>query len=226
VLVPLTGNGGSSPPSDTNCGAITPNTDAIEVHSNGPGVANVRATGTSNLNVVSPTSGLVRAKVTERLVASLVPVRTAHAAAPPVSPAWSQFEPLPQLSSVLLHSVAPMDASSRLYEARLFAALGWHAGRHLTAAAHPRGLLLATAAADTASVANTAVIDGRGRLKLPLSLRRRLGVTPGECVWLAADVASGWVLVTSCLALDNLAQAMTTTQLSPRGGLAAVRQSA
>jgi hypothetical protein len=159
--------------------------------------------GTRNAMPAAP--GLVRAKVTERMVASLSPARPVRAAsvAPGAGPLWRPLVPLSATALALQHGLAPLDASGRLYEARVFTALGWGPGTVVSVADHPRGLLLTRSAAGPGPQ-----LDRRGRLKLPLAQRRRLRVGVGDPVWLAADTDAGLVLVSSCAALDALARTL------------------
>jgi hypothetical protein len=156
---------------------------------------------------VIPNPGLVRALTSERLVAAYRPARNLRAAAAQAvaAPRWSNVAPLAPTVAKLVHGIAPLDCSGRVYDAAVFTALGWTSGTALTSRWTDRGLLL-TAATQGALVEHPAAtfLDQRGRLKLPLTSRRRLELEPGDPVWLLGDPQQQCVLATSCRALDLL----------------------
>jgi hypothetical protein len=92
---------GSSPPSDTSCGALPPDpwppAEAMQAED---------LPGTRTATPAAP--GLVRAKVTERMVASLSPARPVRAAsvAPGAGPLWRPLVPLSATALALFLTLA------------------------------------------------------------------------------------------------------------------------
>ncbi|MGH3761353.1 hypothetical protein [Actinophytocola sp.] len=135
--------------------------------------------------VVSSRPGHVR----ERLIGALIPNALASRRGEDVSvplPALPTLSTLDNLSpAALLVSTARMDRSGRVHERILLRELGWDPGRQLDMDTL-HGLILIAAA--PAGQRGQHIVDHRGAIKIPASLRRLCGIEYGPPVVLAAAV--------------------------------------
>jgi hypothetical protein len=104
----------------------------------------------------------------------------------------------PQREGGWVYGLASMDARGRLADQQVLHALGWGPGerldirtRHdmLIVHAHPDGVFS---------------ITNQGHLRLPAPVRRWIGLTTGERVFLAADQSARRLIVHSPAALDRM----------------------
>jgi hypothetical protein len=130
--------------------------------------------------------------VQERLIGALIPdalgSRADSVPAPmPVLPALSQLDHVAPVS--LLVSTCRMDRSGRIHERLLLRALGWEPGDRVDMDTMHGMILIAVAPA------GQQMIDDRGAIKLPSTLRRLCNIVYGPPLVLAAAVPEQVVVV-------------------------------
>jgi bifunctional DNA-binding transcriptional regulator/antitoxin component of YhaV-PrlF toxin-antitoxin module len=103
--------------------------------------------------------------------------------------------------------MAAVDCRGRVAERAVLAAVGWAAGTRLEFR-QVAGVLLVRA-----QPAGVFEVTAQGHLRLPASVRRCCGLSPGDRVLLAADAARGVLAVYPPAALDALLAA------GPGGGV-------
>jgi hypothetical protein len=133
--------------------------------------------------VVPPTYGLGR------------PGRTPSASSRRALP-LPRLVPLPDRSMV--YGTATVDCNGRVAESTVINALGWAPGTRLDIRENG-GLILVTA--DRQGVFR---LSDQGHLRLPATARHWCGLTAGERVLLAADLARGLLVVHPPAALDAM----------------------
>jgi bifunctional DNA-binding transcriptional regulator/antitoxin component of YhaV-PrlF toxin-antitoxin module len=120
--------------------------------------------------------------------------------------------PLPRLivqrSTVYVYGLAALDDRGRLADRTIMRALGWSAGLRLDIR-DAVGLLVVHARAD-----GEFRVTGQGHLRLPVLIRRRCGLEPGDRVLLAADPPQRRLVIYPPAVLDEF-----TAQRHHRVGL-------
>ena len=148
---------------------------------------------------MAPTSGLIRAKQAERLIASVRPPAIDHVPIPGHS---AQIIPLPALSRPLpvkhAHRVVLLDDHGRIREASLWSDLGWFPGTPVTFEDHD-ALLVVRADGDGA-----VQLDAKGRLRLPHALRAFRNWDAGHSVLLSVPHDEPVLIIHSTSILDTL----------------------
>lgn len=152
----------------------------------------------STVEEVPTTSGLIRAKQTERLVAALVP--PAHAAGNTVTSgggliALPAFAPEPTQHQ---HRVALIDDHGRLREASLFGHLGWCSDTRLSIQERYSAVVV------RADEDGTHGLDAKGRLRVPDALRKFRGWSAGSAVLLSVPTDESVLVLTPTSVLDTL----------------------
>jgi len=147
---------------------------------------------------VPTTSGLIRAKQTERLVAALVP--PVHPSANTVTTGGGlitlpAFAPAPTQHQ---HRVVLIDNHGRLREASLFGHLGWSADTRLTIQERDSALVV------RADERGTHRLDPKGRLRVPDALRKFRGWSAGSTVLLSVPTDEPVLVLTPTSVLDTL----------------------
>jgi hypothetical protein len=124
--------------------------------------------------------------------------------------------PVPQLAPRCVRSTvcgtATIDCNGRVAEAAVITALGWTPGTRLDIRERG-GLVLITA--DRHAVFRMA---RQGQMRLPATVRHWCGLTPGTRVLLAADPATGLLVVHPPAAVDGATTIITvgSASLTPR----------
>jgi hypothetical protein len=152
----------------------------------------------STVKEVPTTTGLIRAKTTERLIAALVP--------PAQQPGTSAITDgglvvLPALApepTQHSHRVALIDDHGRLREASLFAALGWAAYTAVTIQESDDALVV------RADPSGSHRLDPKGRLRVPDALRKFRGWSAGSAVLLSVPNDEPVLVLTPTSVLDSL----------------------
>ena len=148
---------------------------------------------------MAPTSGLIRAKQAERLIASLRP--PAIDQKPPIGH-LADIIPLPGLTRPLPaehdHRVVLLDDHGRIREASLWAALAWGPGTRVTIESD--GARLSVRTDDHGSVH----LDAKARLRIPHALRAIRSWGAGHPVLLSVPHGEPVLVVHSTSILDTL----------------------
>jgi hypothetical protein len=103
--------------------------------------------------------------------------------------------PTPRAKAVV-YGMAAVDCRGRVADRAVLAALGWAAGTRLQIREAGGRLLVR---ADTHGVFR---VTSQGHLRLPAGVRHCCGLVPGDRLLLAADLASGVLVVHPPAALD------------------------
>ena len=148
---------------------------------------------------MAPTSGLIRAKQAERLIASLRP--PAIDQAPPIGH-LAEIIPLPSLTRPVPaehdHRVVLLDDHGRIREASLWADLGWGPGTRVTIEEETAHLVV------RADAAGPVQLDAKGRLRIPHALRAIRDWGAGHSVLLSVPRGKRVLIVHSTSILDTL----------------------
>lgn len=141
--------------------------------------------------------GLVRALTVERAVAALLPGVSSTDPASPATPVPALPALNLALPSTFQHGAGRIDDHGRLRDASLFSALGWDSTTRLTFVSGD-GQAVVRVASD-----GVERLDSRGRLRLPLSVRRGLSAEDGQTVLLSAT-SDGVLVISPGSLLDRL----------------------
>ena len=104
----------------------------------------------------------------------------------------------PQREGGWVYGLASMDARGRLADQQVLHALGWGPGERLDIRTRHDLLIVRARPDGVFSVTN------QGHLRLPAPVRRWIGLTSGERVFLAADPSARRLIVHSPAALDRM----------------------
>lgn len=141
--------------------------------------------------------------VARQLVATLIPPRTAPLASRmPAGVSLSRL-PVPEIpfaarEGSLRYGMGRIDASGRVSDKSMLAALGWRIGQCLTIAA------IGTAAVVHPDPDGLFLVPGSRYVVLPAPVRRRCGFSRGDRVFLAADPVHGVLVIHPTSALDTM----------------------
>lgn len=143
--------------------------------------------------------GVAHVKQTERLVAALRPVPSGTAVAPQatVLPVLRPYAP--PTAAEWLHGFARLDASGRVRDAVLFAALGWKPGTGLALTVQDERVIVREG--------DDVALDERGRLTVPERCRALLSLAAGDGLLCSADTATGVLVLTPARFCDQVVAA-------------------
>ena len=109
--------------------------------------------------------------------------------------------PVPSMPEDVVYGIARIDASGRICERAVIAALGWAAGDRLTVTADAG---VVTARLDPGGMVT---LPASGYITIPAALRRRCGLEPGDQVLLAAVPAADMLTAYSFAVVDEAIRA-------------------
>jgi hypothetical protein len=110
-------------------------------------------------------------------------------------------EPVPSAPEDTVYGIGRVDASGRIADRAVTAALGWSGGDRLTLTADAG---VVTARRDPGGMI---ILPARAYIAIPAALRRRCGLRPGDRVLLAAVPGEGTLVVYSLAVVDQAIRA-------------------